>query len=59
MCEYCEKGLINREMEIFWFAIRPKTNRLLLIFDNCGYQTQREVEIKYCPMCGRELESED
>lgn len=55
MCEYCQKGFIDKSGVNIWFAVKPNIDEMVLIFDNCGYQTQSTVKINYCPMCGRKL----
>lgn len=53
-CEYCEQEvsiLASRRWDIYI----DKNNKALKI--NCSYESDNEIEldIKYCPMCGRKL----
>lgn len=56
MCEFCEKGKIDRTANPHCMAIVPNTNKLVIIFDSFGYQSQGTILINYCPICGRKLD---
>ena len=52
-CDYCKLGKsINGERDVCIIKVNKKT--LLLKYSDDFYST--DVEINYCPMCGRKLE---
>ena len=63
-CEYCKnlysdnKLIANRRG--FEVDIDPHEKTIDLYYYECGYSASVEVNINYCPMCGRKLgESND
>jgi len=58
MCKYCEAG---ESLDFNMVLAYLKGNRLALDYDaySCDSSFEDFLEIKYCPMCGRELEKEN
>lgn len=65
-CEYCKK----EDNKMFIFKFIPNFNQERAVFINgddelemavCNEKWEKEdsIKIKYCPMCGRKLETEE
>lgn len=73
MCEYCEKSIVDCNegiiestlkvggLELIGMQVYICDNQLYLFVDEtmCGREIKTQsVKIKYCPMCGRQLEDQ-
>lgn len=57
MCEFCEKENMENKMLVDKYAIDLQIdNEFLYAWCKCGRKVV--IEVNYCPMCGRDLRSE-
>lgn len=53
MCKYCEKGCDIKDID--YMPIGKILNNKLIIPNEYNKYGESEIEINFCPMCGRDL----
>lgn len=55
MCEYCEKNISIKVKETLGISIHYPNKLIVRGVDKNGWDTSIDININYCPMCGRKL----
>ena len=58
MCKYCEKIYNDDEFANQWTYIGKKDKKIILKTAGGDSYYSADIEINYCPICGRELKGE-
>ena len=62
MCEYCEKSATIAALDAgngVYNSVFIESGLLISHVQVCGNETVRDVEINYCPMCGKKLKVQE